>query len=169
MSKAKQIPRTVRDLLKERSGGVCEVRVACEGSPAAQMHHRRPRGMGGSRDGLTNLPSNLLHICFACHHHIETHRLDALDNGWLVRQGAQPQEISVVTYNGRWRLSDTDTSYLPLSYPEWVANRQCFRKTPFKSKSEAVSWARKNEWLRGRLEAYECPTCAQWHLTKGAA
>lgn len=82
MSRAQQISRPVRDLVKARSGGVCEV---CGVAAAVHMHHRRPRGMGGSRAPSTNTASNLLHLCLACHTAIESaSRTRATSYGWLV-------------------------------------------------------------------------------------
>lgn len=90
--KAQQIPAAVRTALAERSGGVCE-RDAC--GRAAHAHHRRPRGMGGSREWATNSLANLLHVSRKCHDHIESYRSESYDKGWLVKQGVDPMRIPV--------------------------------------------------------------------------
>lgn len=95
MSKAHQITTATRMLLWARAysvaggGAVCEV---CGRQPAAQIHHRRPRGMGGSRRTSTNKPSNLIVCCLDCHHDIEegtrtkAGRASARRMGWLLHQ-----------------------------------------------------------------------------------
>ena len=75
-------------------------------APAYQLHHRRPRGMGGSTAAETNRASNGLCVCVSCHSDIEANREDALKYGWLVRQGQNPMEVSVLR-KGMWvRLAD---------------------------------------------------------------
>lgn len=99
----------VRGVVTERSGGVCEllIPVVCTGM-AQVMHHRRPRGIGGTRRVDTNQPSSALHICDACHRHLETsERGEARRNGWLVSQHASPVNVPVL-YRGRVRLMLTD-------------------------------------------------------------
>lgn len=90
--KAKQVPKRVRDDLWNRSGGLCE---KCGVDPAEVAHHRRPRGMGGSRDAVTNTLANLLHVSNLCHLQIESNRADSLEKGWLVLQGQDPRVIPV--------------------------------------------------------------------------
>ncbi|MFI6168837.1 HNH endonuclease [Nocardia sp. NPDC051052] len=99
----------VRDQVAERSAGLCE---RCGQEWAAQIHHRRPRGAGGSRLPDTNSLSNLLHICAQCHAWIESFREQALALGWLVRQGNSPAEIPV-SYRGelRWLQPDGGVDY----------------------------------------------------------
>lgn len=95
----------VRDIISDRSGGVCELLIpmVCTGM-AQVMHHRRPRGIGGTRRVDTNQPSSALHICDACHRHLETvERGVARSNGWLVSQYASPVNVPVF-YRGRVRL-----------------------------------------------------------------
>jgi len=55
----------VRSLIYERSAGRCE--ICDEWASDAQLHHRRARGMGSTRRPDTNLPSNALLLCAACH------------------------------------------------------------------------------------------------------
>lgn len=91
--------------IRERDAGLC---ARC-GRPcppgAGSVHHRRPRGMGGSRDPLTNDPSNLVLLCGSgttgCHGYLEAFRSESLETGWLLRQGADPR-TSPVLVGGRW-------------------------------------------------------------------
>lgn len=59
----KDIPAKTRAFIKERSQGVCEMRVegVCTGR-AVQIDHIKNRSQGRDHD-----PSNLQHGCLACH------------------------------------------------------------------------------------------------------
>jgi len=54
------------------------------------VHHRRPRGSGGSRIGWVNSAANLVLLCGSgttgCHGHIESHRTESYEAGFLVSQ-----------------------------------------------------------------------------------
>ncbi|WP_052372816.1 HNH endonuclease [Amycolatopsis taiwanensis] len=105
--KAQQIPRKVRDIVRERSGGVCE---KCGIQPAAEIHHRCGRQMGGSREPWINQPSNLLHLCSGCHGEVTNTRgarayIETC--GWLVRRGQTlPADVPVVLWHGLVLLDD---------------------------------------------------------------
>lgn len=86
-------PDSVRELVAVRAGGVCERCYCATGD--MEFHHRRPRGMGGSTDPDTNLASNALYVCAACHRDIEAQRSNSLHYGWLVRQGQKPAEVPI--------------------------------------------------------------------------
>ena len=75
------------DMVAARAGGVCEAMFVdeCNGQ-AEQMHHRRPRGAGGTKRKDANSPANLVHICFPCHQAIEMYRLVARERGLLISQ-----------------------------------------------------------------------------------
>ncbi len=80
-----------------------------------ELHHRRPRGAGGSRRTETNLPGNLLWLCRECHAYVESHRRAAMADGLLVGQLETPSLVPLL-YRGRWSLLDDDggvTPYLP--------------------------------------------------------
>lgn len=79
-----------------RDGGRCR---RCHGI-GEQIHHRKPRGMGGTRDKGINSPANLILVCQSCHADIESHRLDAYDTGWLVRRVDNPAEKYLVDITG---------------------------------------------------------------------
>ena len=87
---------SVRGIVLERCAGLCEV---CGRQRMAQIHHRRPRGAGGSKAADTNRASNALAVCSDCHSWIEHNRIKALSNGWLVRQGHSPR-MTPVLYGG---------------------------------------------------------------------
>lgn len=78
------------------------------------VHHRRPRGMGGSRVAWVNLPSNLVLLCGSgvdgCHGWVEANRAEAVELGWLVsRIGVQtPARIPVPYWDGTLRLLDDE-------------------------------------------------------------
>ena len=55
--------------------------------------------MGGTKDPASGSVPNGVLVCGSgttgCHGWIETHRTDALELGWLVRQGANPANIPI--------------------------------------------------------------------------
>lgn len=95
----------VRAIIHERSDWICEVCVPPLGGDGplqrlgCQAHHRRPRGAGGSRRPSTNQASNGLWVCAEHHAYIESHRTEALANGWLLRQHEEPLSVPVL-YRG---------------------------------------------------------------------
>lgn len=97
-------PKAVRDLVKERSQGSCEV---CGFGRAEQLHHRRARGMGSTRRPDSNTAANCLAACSECHAMIESRRTYAYDRGWLVRQHFPPEGVPVV-FQGDWALLHPD-------------------------------------------------------------
>jgi hypothetical protein len=69
------------------------------------IHHRIPRGMGGSRDPRLNLPANLLTTCGngtqGCHGEIERLRAKSRARGLLVWRSQDPAEVPVEVCVGR--------------------------------------------------------------------
>ena len=92
-----------RELVFLRSGGRCErcgvIRTRVE------YHHRRPRGMGGSRATDTNGAANCVLLCIYCHRDIEAYREAAIDFGFLVPQGKKPAETPLRRHK-QWVLLD---------------------------------------------------------------
>lgn len=78
------IPPEVRDEVRARSGGHCEVKhPGCTGT-AAHMHHRLPRSGGGEHTA-----ENLLHLCPTGHGYVHTHPALAYEHRWLIRRGTR--------------------------------------------------------------------------------
>jgi Predicted restriction endonuclease len=103
---------TVAKLL-ERSGYLCEVCDLGIGGPRGlywQVHHRRPRQMGGTRWEGCNLASNLLIVCATCHADIESRRQHALDTGRLVLNGVDPATVPVLI-GQHWVLLTNDFGF----------------------------------------------------------
>ncbi len=95
--------RKVRQQCWEREQGEC---ARCSRSLAYEyheLHHRRARGAGGSRQPVTNLPGNLIWLDSACHAHIESHRTEALADGFLVAQFETPALVPLL-YQSEWSL-----------------------------------------------------------------
>jgi 5-methylcytosine-specific restriction protein A len=87
--------RATRLLVHERDQSAC-VRCGKSADPwDMQVHHRRPRGMGGSKDPETNSPANLIVVDPACHSWIEEHRMEASSDGFLVPQRESPSKWPV--------------------------------------------------------------------------
>jgi 5-methylcytosine-specific restriction enzyme A len=95
-------PQRVRDLIRERAQGVCEY---CGVERGTEIHHRRPRGMGGTAQESSNTASNGLLLCGGCHRWAESHRTDALLMGVLLLQIQNPLK-SAVKYRGAYRFLD---------------------------------------------------------------
>lgn len=74
----------VRAIVWHRGEGRC---VLCGCSRGEQIHHRRPRGIGGTRLDWINQPANLVLLCQSCHQHIETNRTVFRERGFLIPMG----------------------------------------------------------------------------------
>lgn len=101
MSRSTGPTQAIRDAVYEREGMTCSLCSGTEGP--FQIHHRRPRGMGGTRRLDANGMSNLVLVDEDCHSGIESHRTMAYLNGWLVPQQADPALVPFL-YRGRWVL-----------------------------------------------------------------
>ena len=95
--------KQVRALVYERAHGVCE--QCGKTQPAMHYHHRRPRGMGGSKASDTNGAANCVLVCDKCHRFIESYRNEFLERGWLVPQGKKPSEQPIWRHQ-QWVLLD---------------------------------------------------------------
>lgn len=98
----------VRDKIKNRAHGSCEVCGFTIGY-SAQIHHRRPRGMGGSRSEQSGSISNGLFIHPKCHAQIESDRNKAMSMGFLIYQGDDPANVPVRLWYG-WHYLNNDGS-----------------------------------------------------------
>ena len=85
----------VRHTILARSEGYCEVMAPGCDLTATDIHHRRPRGMGGTVRPESNLPANGLAICRPCHMRCEAMRNWARENGFVLLQGDKPSFVPV--------------------------------------------------------------------------
>jgi hypothetical protein len=111
----------LRENVLARSGGVCE---CCGLERYESLHHRTPRGMGGSTDPALNSPANIVAVCghgtAGCHGKIEVSRAVATEYGWLVPRGQDPGTAPIL-YRGVWCV------LAPGGWVETVAPRESFR------------------------------------------
>lgn len=97
-----------------RAGYACEICDAMVGDRRGvdhHIHHRRPRGVGGSKRPDTNSPANLLLLCPDCHRTVESRRGEALGVGWLVPQPGDPAATAVLVHRDRWTYLGHDGTY----------------------------------------------------------
>ena len=88
-------PRHVIELVTGRSGGNCECMSSGCTLIAEHLHHRRPKGIGGTRRPESQWASNALHVCLKCHLRIHAMPNWSRDNGFLVRQSDDPSSVPV--------------------------------------------------------------------------
>lgn len=74
----------------------------CGATPGSQIHHRAPRGRGGTKTPWINGKANLVLLCATCHDHIERNRAEAYDTGWLIRRTGNdlPEEVPLTDLTG---------------------------------------------------------------------
>ena len=86
----------VQAAIMARGYNHCELMVSdtCRLIPDT-IHHRRPRGMGGTRRAETNCADNGLLTCYVCHDAVERRREWAIENGFLVSQFRDPADVPV--------------------------------------------------------------------------
>jgi 5-methylcytosine-specific restriction endonuclease McrA len=107
------VPDSVRQLVYRRADGCCESCGVYVPVGRRELHHRRPRGIGGTRPELTHRASNLLLLCKACHALVERHRVRARDAGLLVLQGAEPSRVLVTLHDGQQHALDDEGGMEP--------------------------------------------------------
>lgn len=78
--------REVRELVMRRARMRCQKCGKNLASGGGDIHHRRPRGMGGTHDTTVNLPENLMLLCRDCHRWVEENRLEAKRRGYLLNR-----------------------------------------------------------------------------------
>jgi hypothetical protein len=83
---------STREAVKGRSGGICEY---CHHHRAAEMHHRKSRGVGGDWS-----PANILHLCSRCHRYFTDHPQDGYQLGVCLRRHEEPADVPVTMYDG---------------------------------------------------------------------
>jgi len=109
MGKVKMPTATVTKV-RERAQGRCE-RCGSADSFRWSLHHRIPRGMGGSKDPALNMPSNILLLCGSgtegCHGYVETHRTESLEYGLLLHRSDESCEAPVMLRYG-WVILDDE-------------------------------------------------------------
>lgn len=102
------IPRSSRRAVAQRSQEVCERCSRPLFGIIADIHHRRPRGMGGTSNPAIHEPANLLALCRSCHRWVEEHRTEALEQGWLISQHdpRAPEEVPIYAEAAWWVIDD---------------------------------------------------------------
>lgn len=102
--KLRDFPPSVRKLVEERSGGICE--CGC-GRAATDHHHRRLRGRPGP--GETHGPANDAHLSHECHMRFHNEgQAWAKVHGFIVASGADPQLVNVTRMDGREERFDAE-------------------------------------------------------------
>ncbi len=110
-----------RLLVLDRDGGRCFV---C-GAVASDVHHRVPRGAGGSsRNPDIHSPAGLISLCRACHDRVESHREWAFGEGLLVHRGTDPAGVPVRWLGVAWRLLTADGGIIPLPHAPTLGGDQ---------------------------------------------
>lgn len=85
----------VVDIVRGRAMDACERCGLAVSMDGCQVHHRQPRGAGGSRNPEINSPANLLLLCSECHTWVESNRTTSYEQGWLVHRGHNPEKCPV--------------------------------------------------------------------------
>lgn len=116
MTAATVTPATVRAVFAREEGccARCGKTITGERGRDWSVHHRRPRGSGGSSLTWVNLAGNLLVLCGSgvtgCHGWVESNRERALANGYLVRATSRwiPADLPVLHSLYGWCLLKDD-------------------------------------------------------------
>lgn len=105
-------------IARKRDGRHCR-RCGIAITGFGSLHHRLPRGMGGSKSptgkARADRASNLVLLCGSgttgCHGWVERHRRQAYETGWLVHRDDDPQKTILTDIWGR-RFQLTDQGHL---------------------------------------------------------
>jgi 5-methylcytosine-specific restriction endonuclease McrA len=115
------VQEAARRIVRERDGSRCQMcGLNILGGDGA-IHHRIPKGMGGS--ALLESPANLVTLCGTgnadkCHGKAHRNPEWARNHGWIVSRSLDPADIPVDMWDG-WFLLDDEGGRRP--YVEEVA------------------------------------------------
>jgi hypothetical protein len=94
-----RIPVDVAAVVRERSGGWCEIGIEGCWRTARELHHRITQKAGGRHRAArvrSDRVSGLLHACSRCHLVITEHPKFAYANGWSLREGQDSTREPVI-------------------------------------------------------------------------
>lgn len=104
-----------RRLIEQRAKGFCEY-CALPLGRNAHLHHRQPRGIGGTSTETAGQACNALRVHPQCHAKIEANREEAYRKGWLVRKPLHPATVPVWRW-GNWTILHLDGSISVVELP----------------------------------------------------
>ena len=115
--KALGVSKSTRQLVLKRAGGACErCGIPFHSVVFSSLHHRTPRGMGGTRNPRLNLPSNLVAICGSgttgCHGDVESYRKLAVKEGYIVSRYEEPAEQPIYLHLWGWTYLTDEGEYI---------------------------------------------------------
>ena len=104
---------TALDVIERERGrcAVCGLNIDGKG----HIHHRKPRGMGGSGLQAHRL-SNLVYLHSSCHlKHVEQQRERAYMNGWLLEHWQDSWAVPMMYMLNGWVLLKDDGLIVPVT------------------------------------------------------
>ena len=109
---ADQIPKVNRQLVQGRAFGRCE--RCLEATLCGHLHHRRPKGLGGSKAPDRHDVSNLVYLCPADHSWAHGNPSEAAESGFIVPRssGNHPLDVPITDLTGQTRYLDNEGQYL---------------------------------------------------------
>lgn len=112
-----RVSSATRELVLARDEWRCfRCRAHVGGPDAYSIHHRKPRGMGGTKRPEINQPANLLTLCgtgtTGCHGNVESYRSQAKADGFLIFNLDDAARKPVKTPTG-WVLLDNEGGMRP--------------------------------------------------------
>jgi hypothetical protein len=109
---ADQIPRANRQIVQGRAFGRCERCLTA--TLCGDLHHRRPKGLGGSKAADRHDVGNLVYVCRSCHAWCHGNPTDAAETGFIVPRssGTHFTAVPITNLVGQTRFLDNEGQYL---------------------------------------------------------
>jgi 5-methylcytosine-specific restriction protein A len=109
---ADQIPTANRQLVMGRAFGCCE--RCLKATLCGHLHHRRPKGLGGSKAPDRHDVSNLVYLCPQDHSWAHGNPTAAAAEGFIVPRssGNHPLEVPITDLSGQTQFLDNEGQYL---------------------------------------------------------
>lgn len=160
-SRPKGVPADVKRILLTRSGGFCEIGLACGGSGLVQdPAHREGKKAGGTGKSWSNTPSCLMAACRRCHRLIDGIEVRGAEFlGLKIREGvARPWEVPVKHARFGWVVLDDKGGHRPAPAGSYAPGR---RPTPVIA---VTAWEliQQNGAFIEAMERYRHLQCPGW-------